>query len=186
MQAARTSAWAGLAALAVAIGIGRFAFTPILPMMQDDAGLTVTGAGWLASANYAGYLAGALSAISVRVRSSTAIRVGLLVIGLSTLAMGLEQPFLSWIALRFVAGIASAWVLVFVSAWALDRLTAVGRPGLSGVVYAGVGTGIVIAGGVCAVAMELNAGSGVAWLSLGVASMLITAAIWALVKDEPA
>ena len=186
MSGSRTSACAGLAALAVAIGIGRFAFTPILPMMQDDAGLTVAGAGWLASANYAGYLAGALSAIGVRVRSSTAIRVGLLVIGLSTLAMGLEQPFISWIALRFVAGIASAWVLVFVSAWALDRLTALGSPGLSGVVYAGVGTGIVIAGGVCAVAMELNAGSGVAWASLGIASMLITGAIWVLVKDEQA
>ena len=173
-----TSAWAGLAALAVAIGIGRFAFTPILPMMQNDFGLSVAAAGWLASANYAGYLAGALTAIGARVRASFAIRAGLLVIGLSTLAMGVEQPFLSWLALRFVAGIASAWVLVFVSAWALERL--VGYPGLSGMVYAGVGTGIVIAGGVCIVAMTSSA---VAWFALGAISLGVTALIWPFVKD---
>ena len=181
-----TSAWAGLAALAVAMGIGRFAFTPILPMMQDDFGLTIAQAGWLASANYTGYLAGALSAISPRLRAGIAIRAGLVVIGLSTLAMGVQQPFLSWLALRFVAGIASAWVLVFVSAWALERLAALGRSDLSGVVYAGVGTGIVIAGGVCVVAMELNTGSAPAWLSLGTLSILITALIWPLVKGGAA
>src|SRR5213595_1894797 len=85
---------AGLAALAVAIGIGRFAFTPILPMMQEDSALSVAGAGWLASANYAGYFIGALSAIGLRLPSSFAIRAGLVVIGLSTLAMGLEHSFM--------------------------------------------------------------------------------------------
>jgi predicted MFS family arabinose efflux permease len=178
-----TSTWAGLAALAVAIGIGRFAFTPILPMMQNDFGLSVAAAGWLASANYAGYLAGALSAIGPRVRPSVAIRAGLLVIGLSTIAMGLEQPFLSWLALRFVAGVASAWVLVFVSAWALERLSVLGQPSLSGVVYAGVGSGIVIAGGVCLVAMEWNTGSAGAWLALGIISLGVTGLIWPFVKD---
>src|SRR5436189_132407 len=54
-------AFAGLAALAVAMGIGRFAFTPLLPMMQDDAGVSLAQGGYLASANYLGYLAGALS-----------------------------------------------------------------------------------------------------------------------------
>src|SRR6185369_5289256 len=133
------SAFAGLAALAAAMGIGRLAFTPILPMMQEDFGLSVSAAGWLASANYLGYLLGALSAIGMRIRQTAAIRTGLLAIGLTTLAMGLTQQFLLWAVLRLVAGIASAWVLVFVSAWALDRLAAMGRSGLSGAVYAGVG-----------------------------------------------
>src|SRR5882672_8613428 len=106
-------AFIGLAALAVAMGIGRFAFTPILPMMREDAGLSVAAGGWLASANYLGYLIGALSAIGLRVRPASAVRAGLLAIGLSTLAMGLEHRFLAWAALRAVAGIASAWVLVF-------------------------------------------------------------------------
>src|SRR2546430_13524654 len=59
----RRVALAGLAALAVAMGIGRFAFTPLLPMMQDDAGISLAQGGYLASANYLGYLAGALLAM---------------------------------------------------------------------------------------------------------------------------
>ena len=179
------SALAGLAALAVAIGIGRFAFTPILPMMQEDFGLSVSEAGWLASANYAGYLVGALSAIGLRLQSTVAIRAGLLVIGLSTLAMGLEHSFVLSAVLLAIAGIASAWVLVFVSTWALERLALLGRSQLSGTVYAGVGTGIVIAGGACLVLMSLHARSGDAWLSLGVISIAVTVVIWPLLKASP-
>src|SRR6185369_3319056 len=105
--------------------------------------------------------------------------------GLTTLAMGLTQQFLLWAVLRLVAGIASAWVLVFVSAWALDRLAAMGRSGLSGAVYAGVGTGIVIAGGACLAVMRLHAPSADAWLSLGAISLAITVVIWPLVKANP-
>lgn len=184
-----TSAWVsafvGLAALAVAMGIGRFAFTPILPMMQHDFGLSVSEGGWLASVNYVGYLVGALSAIGMRIRPTTAIRTGLLVIGLSTLAMGLEQHFILWVILRAVAGIASAWVLVFVSSWALERLALLGRSKLSGTVYAGVGAGIVAAGGACLVLMSLHARSAEAWLLLGVISMVVTAAIWQSVRASP-
>jgi predicted MFS family arabinose efflux permease len=185
---ASVSAWvsalAGSAALAVAMGIGRFAFTPVLPMMQEDFGLSVSEGGWLATANYVGYLVGALSAIGMRVRSTAAIRAGLVVIGLSTLAMGLQHQFLLWVVLRAIAGIASAWVLVFVSAWALERLALLERSDLSGTVYAGVGTGIVAAGGACLVVMSLHAGSFDAWLSLAVISIAVTAAIWPFVKTS--
>ena len=51
---------AGAVALAVAMGIGRFAFTPLLPMMLADGVIDLAAASWLASANYLGYLAGAL------------------------------------------------------------------------------------------------------------------------------
>src|SRR3954447_16118935 len=93
-------ALAGLAALAVAMGIGRFAFTPVLPMMLQDAGLSIASGGLLASANYLGYLIGALSAIAVRIQPERAIRFGLLAIGIVTLAMGLHLPFYAWLLLR--------------------------------------------------------------------------------------
>jgi len=171
-------ALAGLAALAVAMGIGRFAFTPILPMMLQDAGLSVAGGGWLASANYLGYFAGALWAGAVRVRAPVAIRAGLAAIALTTLAMALDAGFAAWAALRFAAGVASAWVLVHTSSWCLERLIPLGRPILAGVLFAGVGTGVAVAGLLCVVLMSVHAWSSSAWLLLGVASLAVTAVIW--------
>jgi len=172
---------AGLAALAVAMGIGRFAFTPILPMMQQDAGLSVAGGGWLASANYLGYFVGALWAGSqhaARVTAAVAIRAGLSAIALSSLAMALDLGLASWAVLRFVAGVASAWVLVRTSAWVLERNAPLGRPILAGVLFAGVGAGIVVAGSLCVILMAAHAGSSSAWLLLGFVSLAVTAAEW--------
>jgi hypothetical protein len=78
----------GLLALASAMGIGRFSLTPILPLMQQDAGLTLTVGGWLATSNYIGYLAGALMCIALAPRPAFAIRWGLVGVGLTTLMMG--------------------------------------------------------------------------------------------------
>ena len=174
----RATAVTGLVALAVAMGIGRFAFTPLLPMMQADAGLSVADGGWLASANYLGYLVGAASAAALPVRAATAIRASLLGIALATLGMGLSHGFWAWLALRTLAGVGSAWVFVFSSAWCLARLAAAGRSGLSGVVYAGVGAGIAAAGGLCLLAMRAGVGSSEAWLWLGAIASLGSAAIW--------
>lgn len=173
------AAGAGLAALAVAMGIGRFAFAPILPMMQDDAGLSIAGGGWLAAANYAGYLAGALSAIRLPLSPVAAIRAGLLAIGFSTLAMGLRDGFAYWFALRAIAGVASAWVLVFVSAWALAKRAQ------GGALYAGVGAGIAAAGAVCLALMAAHASSSEAWMALGAASLVVTALLWRVFDSGP-
>lgn len=174
-----TVAFSGLAALAVAMGIGRFAFTPILPMMQDDAGLSIAGGGWLASANYAGYLAGALSAIRLPLSNVASIRAGLVVITVSTLAMGVHHGFAYWFALRALAGVASAWVLVFVSTWALGKRA----PG--GTLYAGVGAGIAVAGAVCLALMAVHASSSAAWITLGAVSLVMTALLWRKFDSEP-
>jgi predicted MFS family arabinose efflux permease len=182
-QSPAAVAAAGLVALAVAMGVGRFAFTPILPLMQEDAGLSVAAGGWLASANYAGYLAGALSAIGLRLRAATAIRGALVVIGLATLGMGLEDGFVAWLVLRALAGVASAWVLVCVSAWCLERLAALRAPALGGTVFAGVGTGIAAAGALCLALMHAAASSAQAWIALGILSLAFTAAVWPILGD---
>jgi predicted MFS family arabinose efflux permease len=178
MRAPAALALAGLAALAVAIGIGRFAFTPILPMMRDDAGLSVGGGGWLASANYAGYLLGALWAAAQPVRAAVAIRAGLAAIGVVTLGMSLDVGMAGWAALRFVAGIASAWVLIHVSAACLGRLAPLRRPVLEGAVFSGVGVGIVAAGALCAALIAVRASSASAWVHLGLFSLAATLVVW--------
>ncbi|MBI3715181.1 MAG: YbfB/YjiJ family MFS transporter [Betaproteobacteria bacterium] len=165
-------ALAGMAALAVAMGIGRFAFTPILPMMQADQGLSIAQGSWLASANYIGYLAGALAAIRVPLAPTVAIRIGLLAISLSTLAMAMRDCPAVWFALRAIAGIASAWVLVFVSAWALERRAK------GGTLFAGVGAGIAVAGAACLTVMAAHASAIAAWIALGLMSFAVTALLW--------
>jgi predicted MFS family arabinose efflux permease len=167
-----------MAALAVAMGIGRFAFTPILPMMQADAGLSIAAGAGLASANYLGTLLGALSAMTVRVPLPPAIRAGLVVIGVATLAMGLSRGVATWATLRLLAGIATGWLLPFASAWALERLAPLRRPLLTATLFAGYGVGIVTAGGVCVALMQMDAGSTAAWISLGALALAVTAVIW--------
>ena len=179
---AASIAVAGLIALAVAMGIGRFAFTPILPMMEADAGLTLKAAGWLAAANYLGYLLGALSA--ARLPRAWAIRGSLLLIAVVTFAMGMTDSFALQLLLRLLAGVASAWVLVHVSAWALDRLHALGRADASGVVYAGVGVGIAGAGLLCMALMAAHADSMRTWQVFGVVSLVFTAATWTAFRGD--
>ena len=128
----------GLLTLAVAIGIGRFAFTPILPVMQKDLGLSLRAAGLLASANYIGYFLGALSAISLRLSPGTVVRGSVLAIVILTVAMGIAQGTAAWLILRGLAGVASAWALIFASAWILQALAERKRGALGGVVFGGV------------------------------------------------
>ncbi|HEX9433368.1 MAG TPA: YbfB/YjiJ family MFS transporter [Burkholderiales bacterium] len=177
MEASSRVAAAGLAALAVAMGIGRFAFTPLLPMMQDDAGVSLAQGGYLAAANYLGYLVGALWAVR-RVRPHLAIRAALVAIVLSTLGMGLAHDFVSWLVLRFIAGVASAWALVYVSSWCLERLALLRRPTLNSVVFTGVGTGVLIAGVICLALMSAHASSSGAWIGLGALSLVVAAVVW--------
>ncbi|HEU0278052.1 MAG TPA: YbfB/YjiJ family MFS transporter [Rhodanobacteraceae bacterium] len=173
---------AGLVALAVAMGIGRFAFTPIMPMMEADAGLTLRAAGWLAAANYLGYLVGALCA--ARVGRTWAMRGGLLITAVVTFAMGVADDFALQLVLRFIAGVASAWVLVHVSAWALARLLVLRRTRSNGVVFAGVGIGIAGAGLISMALMAARIDSRGTWEIFGVLSLVLTIACWKALRGE--
>ena len=139
-------ALAGLLSLAVAIGIGRFVYTPILPYMIDGLALGRSEAGLIASANYLGYFVGALAAAWRAVPGDPArwLLGGLVVSGLSTGAMALTTSLGLFLVLRFVGGAAGALVMVLASALLMDRLAAAGRDGWAAVIYAGVGSGIAI------------------------------------------
>src|SRR5712692_7687302 len=136
----------GLVAMAAAVGVGRFVYTPILPLMVEDLGMTKASAGVLASANFAGYLAGALLAATSMVAGSRRrwLLAALTVSALTTGAMGLASSTAVFLLLRFVGGLASAFGLVFASALVLDGLAATARSELSALHFAGVGVGIAI------------------------------------------
>ena len=158
-------ALAGMLCLAVAMGVGRFAFTPILPMM----GLPVAEGGWLASANYVGYLAGAMSAMVLRASPQAAIRAGLAIVAATTLAMAFTGSFAAWALLRFAAGVASAWVLVNVSSLGSTRPE---------VVFSGVGVGMAVSGLACLGLLLAGAPADAAWISLGVLALAGLATVW--------
>ena len=174
-------AWAGFVSLAVAMGIGRFAFTPMLPMMQDDLGMGLAQGGWLASANYLGYLAGALTAAFLPWRGSTLLIVGLLLVAFTTALMSWTTNWSAWIAWRSFAGIASAWVLVSTASLCIGRLAQVGASDKSGVVFAGVGAGIAISGAVCLYADLAGYTASQTWMMLAVLAalgVLATRPLW--------
>lgn len=171
-QSAVSLSFSGFVALAVAMGIGRFAFTPLLPMMQSDAGLGLAEGGWLASANYLGYLAGALAAAVLRCSPATLLRAGLLLVVVTTLLMGVTGNWFSWLAWRFIAGFASACALVGTASLCLSRLAALGQSQRAGLVFAGVGSGIAIAGLLCMGLGLALVRSSHAWLVLGLLALI--------------
>lgn len=170
---------AGFLALVVAMGIGRFAFTPMLPLMQRDGALGTSAGAWLAAANYAGYFAGALCAAYVRITPQNLIRLSLVPIALFTAAMGFTGALLPWLLLRFAAGVFSAWVLVGTSAWCLAQIAPAGRPALAGLVYAGVGAGIAIAGALCLALASTSAAT--LWLYMGAIAAVLSLVVWLLI-----
>jgi predicted MFS family arabinose efflux permease len=151
----------GMAALAAGMGVGRFVYTPMLPIMAEALHLTSAEAGLIASANFLGYLAGALLAAAPVLRGSQRFYlVGALAVNALTLvAMGLTTAFAAHLVLRFCGGLASAFILVFASALVLDRLAASGHDRLSAVHFAGVGGGIAIS----ALAVAGLAAAGIGW-----------------------
>ena len=171
-------AFCGFIALAVAMGVGRFAFTPLLPLMQADAGLSLTEGSWLAFASYLGYLLGALATVWLRFPAHAMVRTGLVATGVLTIAMGLVHGIAVWWLLRFAGGVASAFVLVYASAITLERLAKVGAAQLFGVAFAGVGAGIMVTGLACLALSSAGFGSSAIWIAFGVASLVASAACW--------
>ena len=167
----------GLAALAVAVGIGRFAFTPLLPMMLANGAITIPRGGLLATVHFIGYLIGALTAARVPVAPRALLPASLAAIALATLAMGLTGQFWLWVAARWSAGVASAWVLVLIGTHCVNALAVAGRADRQGWVFSGVGAGIAVAGLGCIAMMAGGISSEAAWLTFGAFALAIAAAI---------
>jgi MFS family permease len=168
----------GACALAGAMGIGRFAYTALLPATQRALGAGDGIAGGLASVNLVGYLAGVLLARSLAASPARGrvLRLGLAVTALATAAGGLTTSVAAWAVLRAAAGIASGFVFVIASTATLEV-----APARAGTLYAGVGLGIALSGAVAA----LVPGFGAAWLVLATAAGVLALPAWWRLADGP-
>ncbi|MGH8708426.1 MAG: YbfB/YjiJ family MFS transporter [Burkholderiales bacterium] len=177
---------AGAAALALAMGIGRFAYTPVLPAMQEATGFGAGTAGWIAGWNYLGYLLGALAASLIAARES---RYAVLLASIAasiftTAAMGFTSSVVPWCALRFLSGLASAGVLVISSAIVLETLAQAQRPHWMGVHFSGVGIGIALSGLVVALGVAHLDWRGL-WIALAGVSAVLGLAALPLLRSQP-
>ena len=96
--------FAGVCSLILAMGVARFSYTPLLPVMVDEAGLSHAGGGWLASINYIGYLTGVFlaSRIGNTVLKYRLYRWGMVIAVLSTVLMAVSTDFYIWAISRLL------------------------------------------------------------------------------------
>ena len=173
----------GICALVLTIGIARFAYTPLLPLMQTQAGLSDAAGGWLATANYLGYMSGALLAASL---SSLQLkfrlyRIGVVLALVSTFWMALTQDLATWAALRYVAGLSSAAGMLLASGLVLNWLMRHGHRAELGIHFSGIGLGIIVSGVVVMGLSRLQLDWATQWQFFAAFGLLLAVPAWAWV-----
>lgn len=175
----------GFLALVVVMGIGRFHYTPLLPLMQREYGFGADIAGLIASANFTGYLIGSVLASFLgggRLRL-WAFRLALVVSAVTTLAMGVTEDLTAWLVLRAVGGVASAVAMIAAAGMVAEALAKVGEEARVGWLFGGVGAGMAASALLVRLAGDELDSAGL-WIAAGLASALLVPVILAEVGER--
>ncbi len=178
---------AGMIGMAVIMGIGRFVYTPILPGMMAALGLSASDAGLIASANYLGYLVGAVVCAGAWAagRELAMMRAWLVASALLAAAMGLTDNLVAFVVIRFFAGVASAAVMIFLTGIVFARLGPAGRGDLQVWHFGGVGLGIAVSGAMTGGLYLFGAAWPAGWLLSGALSAVGAAFTWVMITHGP-
>lgn len=177
----------GISALILAIGIGRFSYTPLLPLMQkNDASFSNSLAGFLASSNYAGYLVGSILVVVIPMKNHkiTILRLSILATILTTAFMGIFNLYSLWFAFRFISGVVSAFLFILSSGIVLEELTQRNKLKLSGIFYSGPGIGIFLTGILIPILNSFFSWE-VIWILLSIISIPLAIIAWLYMKEIP-
>lgn len=172
-------------ALMIATGIGRFVFTPILPIMLDEQTVALNEVIWLSSANYIGYFVGAMSLFKNH-RHLLLLVLGLVLVTVVTYFSGVHD-FASIFLFRFLTGVGGAWALVSATAWAIPWLKnhKIKRVGY---VYIGVGLGIFVSGTLCSLLILGDVMATQIWHAIALMACILTASVcfllWRVLKNQ--
>jgi predicted MFS family arabinose efflux permease len=177
---------AGLLAMAAAIGIGRFVYTPILPVLLESLSWSKAAAGLVASSNFLGYLIGALLAVRPMAASvqRRGLIIALLVSATTTAGMAIQSNIAILMVLRLLGGAASAFVIVLASTLVLARLSAAGRGSLSAIHFAGVGVGIMVSAALVSALSAAGMGWQAMWIWSSATAFVATGLVAVLIPDQ--
>jgi len=165
----------GICALSLAMGLSRFGFTPIIPLMQRDTGISAWVIAVLASVNNLGYLIGAYISRKQCIRKHLLLWLGIGIAGsiFTLTAMSLTLNEMSWLLLRLLAGFSSAILFVVASSLTLGQ----GRSDWAGYLYSGVGIGIALSG-IFAPLFDSAGGWQASWQGLAVGGSIFGIVAW--------
>lgn len=158
----------------ITVGIARFAYTPMLPEMVADIGLTETVAGFLAAANYAGYLSGALliSLIHNLQLKVKLYRYGLIAAVFTTLCMAATTNEWLWYVLRYISGLSSAAGILLGAGLLMHWLRQNKAKAELGIFFSSLGIGIVITA-ITAQLIKVQYSWDQQWIIYGLLSLLL-------------
>ncbi|QCO05634.1 YbfB/YjiJ family MFS transporter [Azospirillum argentinense] len=169
---------AGMAGSLVAVGLARFAYTPLVPSLIEAHWFSAADAVTLGAANFAGYLAGALLGrpLASLLPNRALLRVLMLTASLAFIACAYPLSLGWFFGWRFVSGLAGGAIMVLVATSILPHIPAARRGFVSGMIFLGIGLGIAASG--TAVPALMRLGLHETWLGLGGLSLLLTALSW--------
>lgn len=175
----------GFLTLAVVMGVGRFYYTPLLPIMRDEHGFGVDTAGLIAGFNFAGYLLGSLlvTLVAGKAMRLAAFRIGLVLSVATTLAMGFTENLPAWYALRALSGVASALAMISAAGIIAEALAGIDQEARIGWVFGGVGTGIAASGLLVHLAHPPLGGAGL-WIAAGLGCAALAPIMLLGVRDR--
>ncbi|WP_279716953.1 YbfB/YjiJ family MFS transporter [Chelonobacter oris] len=178
--------FAGLSASLIAIGLARFAYTPLLPELINQHWFSSADAAYLGAANLAGYLIGALLGrpLAARFSNNHTLRLMMLAVTLSFFACAFPLSVGWYFVWRLVSGISGGAIMVLVAATVLPHVPAGSRNLASGAIFLGIGLGIFASATLVPLLIDL--GLRATWYGLGVVSALLTLlGWWNLPKPAP-
>ncbi len=171
-------AMAGLTGTLLGVGLGRFAYTPLLPVLIGEGWVDAGGGALLGAANLTGYLLGAVTAARTGrlLGPVPVLRGAMLLVTLSLLACAWNGG-LAWLgAWRFLAGVAGAMLMILAAPVLMAQVPVDKKPLVAGIVFSGIGAGVMVSGTLLPWLAGFGAAS--AWAGIGVLALLLTGLVW--------
>ena len=171
---------AGICSLIVTVGVARFSYSLLLPVMQEGAGLTELGGGWLASTNFMGYMSGVLLAASMHNLNYkyNLHRVYLILSVVTSAAMVMTTDITTWAILRFLAGTCASGGFIIASGLVLKWLVKNNHRAELGIHFAGAGLSIVITSLLFEAMQTISADWQQQWLALSILAIVFAVPAW--------